>query len=43
VATTAYGREHSRARTLAAGFTEHLPKPVEPDVLCQTIADVAGR
>lgn len=43
VATTAYGREHSRARTLAAGFTAHLPKPVEPDVLCQTIADVAGR
>jgi len=43
VATTAYGREHSRARTLAAGFTEHLSKPVEPDVLCQTIAAVAGR
>jgi len=43
VATTAYGREHSRARTLAAGFTEHLPKPVEPDVLCATIAAVAGR
>jgi CheY-like chemotaxis protein len=43
VATTAYGREHSRARTLAAGFTEHLPKPVEPDVLYQTIAALAGR
>ena len=43
VATTAYGREHSRARTLAAGFTEHLPKPVDPDVLCRTIAGLAGR
>jgi CheY-like chemotaxis protein len=43
VAPTAYGREHSRARTLAAGFTEHLPKPVDPDVLCQTIAGLAGR
>jgi CheY-like chemotaxis protein len=43
VATTAYGREHSRARTLAAGFTEHLVKPVDPDVLCRTIHDVRDR
>jgi CheY-like chemotaxis protein len=43
VATTAYGRLHSRDRTLAAGFVDHLPKPVEPDVLCATIARVAGR
>jgi CheY-like chemotaxis protein len=43
VATTAYGRVHSRERTLAAGFVDHLPKPVEPEVLCATIARVAGR
>jgi CheY-like chemotaxis protein len=43
VATTAYGREHSRQRTLAAGFTEHLAKPVDPDLLRQTIGGVAGR
>ena len=43
IATTAYGREHSRARTLAAGFTEHLPKPVDPLVLTSTIARLAGR
>jgi CheY-like chemotaxis protein len=42
VATTAYG-EHSRARTLAAGFTQLLPKPVDPELLCLTIAKVAGR
>ena len=43
VAATAYGREHSRDRALAAGFTEHLRKPVDPDVLWRTIAEVAGR
>lgn len=43
VATTAYGREHSRERTLAAGFTEHLAKPVDPDVLRRTVASLAGR
>jgi CheY-like chemotaxis protein len=43
VATTAYGHEHSRARALAAGFNELLPKPVDPEVLCRTIARMAGR
>ena len=43
IATTAYGREHSRERTLAAGFTEHLPKPVDPDLLRLTVASLAGR
>ena len=43
VATTAFGREHSRDRTLAAGFTEHIAKPVDPEVLCQIIARAAGR
>jgi CheY-like chemotaxis protein len=43
IAATAYGREHSRARVLAAGFTEHLQKPVDPEQLCQVVAKVAGR
>jgi CheY-like chemotaxis protein len=43
VATTAYGREHSRDRALAGGFNDFLPKPVEPELLCRTIAKAAGR
>jgi CheY-like chemotaxis protein len=43
VAATAYGREHSRARVLAAGFTEHLQKPVDPEELCRLVAKLAGR
>ena len=43
IAATAYGREHSRARVFAAGFTEHLQKPVDPEQLCRTVAKVAGR
>ena len=41
VAVTAYGAEHSRERALAAGFDEHLRKPVDPDVLCRTVAGLA--
>jgi CheY-like chemotaxis protein len=43
VAVTAYGREHSPARALAAGFALHLQKPVDPEVLCRTVAALAGR
>ena len=43
VATTAYGREHSRARALAGGFNDFLAKPVDPELLCRTIAKAAGR
>jgi CheY-like chemotaxis protein len=43
VAATAYGREHSRTRVLAAGFTEHLQKPVDPEELCRVVAKLAGR
>ena len=43
IAATAYGREHSRTRTLAAGFTEHLQKPVDPEDLCRVVAKVVGR
>lgn len=43
IAATAYGREHSRARVVAAGFTEHLQKPVDPEELCRLVAKLAGR
>jgi two-component system, chemotaxis family, CheB/CheR fusion protein len=43
VATTAYGREHPRARALEAGFVDLLPKPVDPAVLCLAIGRAAGR
>jgi CheY-like chemotaxis protein len=43
VATTAYGREHSRERTLAAGFNDHLSKPVLPEALWRAMARAAGR
>jgi CheY-like chemotaxis protein len=43
VAVTAFGREHFRARVLAAGFVEHLEKPVDPEVLCVTVARTRRR
>jgi CheY-like chemotaxis protein len=43
IATTAYGREHSRERTLAAGFIDHLQKPVLPEALWRSIATAVGR
>jgi len=43
VAATAYGRNYPRSQALAAGFHEHLSKPVDPDVLCQVIASAVGR
>lgn len=43
LAVTAFGREHSRARVLAAGFGDHLQKPVDPEVLCRAVAKLVGR
>jgi CheY-like chemotaxis protein len=43
IACTAFGREHSRDRVLAGGFTDHLQKPVDPEVLCRAVARAAGR
>jgi diguanylate cyclase len=42
VAVTAFG-QHSRARALAAGFADHLQKPVDPEVLCRAVAKAVGR
>jgi signal transduction histidine kinase/ActR/RegA family two-component response regulator len=33
IALTGYGQPEDRARAVAAGFTDHLTKPVNPDVL----------
>lgn len=41
IAATAYGTEHPRARVLAAGFAEHLQKPVDPELLCRVVAHLA--
>jgi len=43
IAATAYRREHPRARVLAAGFAEHLQKPIDPEQLCRLVASVSGR
>ena len=37
------GHAYERDRALAAGFAVFLTKPVEPDVLCSTVAALAPR
>jgi CheY-like chemotaxis protein len=41
IAATAYGREHSRERALAAGFADHLRKPIDPEALWAAIGRFA--
>ncbi|HKQ64343.1 MAG TPA: ATP-binding protein [Methylomirabilota bacterium] len=43
VALTAYGRGEDRLRTLAAGYSMHVPKPVDPVELAVIVANLAGR
>jgi signal transduction histidine kinase/ActR/RegA family two-component response regulator len=43
VALTAYGRAADRIRTLSAGFSMHVPKPVDPAELTVIVANLAGR
>ena len=43
VALTAYGRVEDRLRTISAGYSMHVPKPVDPGELTAIIASVAGR
>jgi PAS domain S-box-containing protein len=38
IAVTGYGQEHDRARSLAAGFDQHLVKPVDGTALLAAIA-----
>lgn len=43
VALTAYATKEDKARTLSAGFQDHVPKPVEPETLVKSIAQALGR
>jgi len=43
IALTAYGRPQDRARSLAAGFTMHVPKPVDPGELTAIVAGIIDR
>jgi signal transduction histidine kinase/CheY-like chemotaxis protein len=41
VAVTAYGRAEDRVRTLSAGFSMHVPKPIDPSELVTVVATLA--
>jgi CheY-like chemotaxis protein len=43
IALTAFAREEERTRALKAGFSRHIPKPVEPAELVIVVANLAGR
>ena len=43
IAVTAHSRPEDRLRALEAGFSWHLPKPVEPSELVAVIASLTGR
>ena len=43
IALTAFARTEDRTRSLRAGFSAHISKPVEPAELVATVAAVAGR
>jgi CheY-like chemotaxis protein len=43
IALTAYASEADQQQVLAAGFQQHLAKPIEPDELIQAIAKLMGR
>jgi CheY-like chemotaxis protein len=42
-ALTAYAGVQDRARALLAGYSSHLPKPIEPAELAAVVANLAGR
>ena len=43
IAVSAYAREEDRIRSLAAGFQQHIAKPLDPAELIGTIARLANR
>ena len=43
IALTAYSRMEDRAQALAAGFQEHLVKPLDPQLLIATVASLCSR
>jgi CheY-like chemotaxis protein len=42
VAVTAYASERDRSRAMSAGYNVHLSKPVDPDVLLDTLSELIG-
>jgi CheY-like chemotaxis protein len=42
VALTGYGQSQDEAAAYAAGFDLHMTKPVAPDVLARTLAELAA-
>ncbi|HEY9696265.1 MAG TPA: PAS domain-containing protein [Trichocoleus sp.] len=42
IALTAYASEVDQQRAIVAGFQQHIPKPVEPDVLLQAILNLTS-
>jgi hypothetical protein len=43
LALTAYGRAEDRLRTLSAGYSMHVSKPIDPAELPVIVASLAGR
>jgi signal transduction histidine kinase/ActR/RegA family two-component response regulator len=43
IAVTAFARPDDRSRALAAGFQQHIAKPINPSTLVLTIAVLTGR
>lgn len=42
LAVTAFARLEDRQQALAAGFDDHLPKPVDPDLLVRAVATLSN-
>jgi CheY-like chemotaxis protein len=43
IALTAYGRREDRLRSIDAGFSMHVPKPVDPSELLTLVASLSSR
>jgi PAS domain S-box-containing protein len=43
IALSAYTRPDDRSRAITAGFQMHLCKPIDPEVLVDVVADLAGK
>jgi CheY-like chemotaxis protein len=43
IALTAYVREEDRQKMIAAGFTAHVPKPLDANELVRTVGHLSGR
>jgi CheY-like chemotaxis protein len=43
IALTAFARSEDRTRAMMAGFQMHIAKPIEPQELVATVANLAGR